>query len=122
MFAFTLAAAFSVLSAVLAWRHRTVPAEVAFGLGVVLLLAGLLVPTQLGPVERAWMGVGRLLSRVTAPVVMSILYFIALTPIAYLRRTFGRSPLARVPEAPSYWIPRVPRDADERRRALERQF
>lgn len=121
-FAFTLAAAFSVLSAGLAWRQRTLGAEVAFVLGALLLLAGLAVPTRLGPVERAWMGFGHLLSRLTAPIALGIIYYVALTPVAYLRRTFGRSPLARDPGAASYWIPRAPRDADERRRALERQF
>ena len=122
MFAFTLAAAFSVLSVIFAWRRRPVPAEVAFALGAVLLLAGMLVPTRLGPLKRAWMGLGTLVSKVTGPVVLALVYFVALTPIGYLRRTFGRSPLARDASADSYWIPRAPRDADERRRALERQF
>ena len=122
MFSFTLSAGFSVLSVVFAWRRRTAPAEVAFALGAALLLAGMLVPTRLGPVKRAWMGLGHLISRVTGPVVMGLIYFGALTPIGYLRRTFGRSPLARERSASSYWIPRAPRDADERRRAMERQF
>ncbi len=121
-FAFTLAAAFSVLSVLLAWRQRNLAAEVAFGIGFVLLVAGAIAPTRLGPVERAWMGFGRLISRVTAPVALGIIYFVALTPIAYLRRTWGRSPLARDPSASSYWIPRASSDPDERRRALERQF
>jgi Saxitoxin biosynthesis operon protein SxtJ len=122
MFAFTLAAAFSVLSVIFAWRRRTVPAEAAFAVGAALLLAGMLVPTRLGPLKRAWMGLGTLVSKVTGPVVLALVYFVALTPIGYLRRTFGRSPLARDASAGSYWIPRAPRDADERRRALERQF
>ncbi|MHB1862140.1 MAG: SxtJ family membrane protein [Gemmatimonadaceae bacterium] len=121
-FAFTLAAAVSVLSAVLAWRQRTLGAEILFVVGAALLLAGLLVPTRLGPLERAWLAFGNLLSRVTGPIVLAFIYFVALTPIAYLRRTFGRSPLARDPSAPSYWIPRAARDAEERRRANERQF
>jgi Saxitoxin biosynthesis operon protein SxtJ len=121
-FAFTLGAAFAVLSAILAWRQRRVGAEVAFGLGVLLLVAGVAVPTHLGPVERAWMGFGRALSRVTAPIVLAIIYFVALTPIAYLRRTLGHSPLARDASASSYWIPIPPRDAEERHRTLERQF
>ncbi len=122
MFAFTLAAAFSVLSVVAAWRRRTATAEVMFALGVLLLLAGMIAPTYLGPFRRAWMALGHAISKVTSPVVMGLLYFVALTPIGYLRRTFGRSPLARSRSATSYWIPRSERDADERRRALERQF
>ncbi|HVB31234.1 MAG TPA: SxtJ family membrane protein [Gemmatimonadaceae bacterium] len=121
-FAFTLAAPVSVLSAVLAWRQRTLGAEIMFVVGGTLLIAGLLVPTRLGPLERGWMAFGGLLSRITGPIVLAVIYYVALTPIAYLRRTFGRSPLARDPSAPSYWIHRPARDAEERRRANERQF
>ena len=122
MFAFTLAAAFSLLSVLFAWRRRTAPAEATFAIGVLLLLAGMLMPTSLGPVKRAWMGLGHAISTVTGPIVLGLIYYVALTPIGYLRRTFGKSPLARDRSAGSYWIPRAGRAADERRRALERQF
>jgi hypothetical protein len=68
------------------------------------------------------MGLGHTIGRVTSPIVMGAIYYIALSPIAYLRRTFGTSPLARNPDATSYWIPRAPKPHDERRQALERQF
>lgn len=121
-FAFTLAAAFAVLSALLAFRQRTLGAEVAFVLACVLLLLGLVAPTRLGRLERGWMALGHVIGRVTGPIALALIYYIALTPIGYLRRTFGRSPLARDPDAPTFWIPRPPSAADERRRALERQF
>jgi len=121
-FAFTLAAAFAGLAAVANWRHRTVAAEVLFALAVAFLLLGLLVPMYLGPVQRAWMALGHSIGRVTSPIVLGAVYYLALSPVAYLRRTFGTSPLARDPKADSYWINRTPLDADERRRALERQF
>jgi hypothetical protein len=121
-FAFTLGAAFSVLSALLAFRHRTLGAEGTFALGVLFLLAGLLAPTHLGPVQRAWMALGHTIGRVTGPIALGLIYYVALTPIGYVRRTFGRSPLARNPGAPTFWIPRARNDGDERRRAMERQF
>ena len=121
-FAFTLGAAFSVLSAIAAWRLRVATAEVAFVLGGAFLLLGLIVPTHLGLVQRGWMGLGRAIGRVTSPIVMGAIYYIALSPIAYLRRTFGTSPLARNPDAASYWIPRTPKNHEERHQALERQF
>lgn len=121
-FAFTLGAAFSVLSALLAFRHRTPGAEATFALGVLFLLLGVAVPTHLGPVQRGWMALGHAIGRVTGPIALAVVYYVALTPIGYMRRTFGRSPLARDPGAPTYWIPRARPDADERRRALERQF
>ncbi len=121
-FAFTLGAAFAAISVVLALRHRDVAAEVAFGVGALLLLLGMVVPTRLGPLERAWMGLGHAIGRVTTPIALGLIYYVALTPIGYLRRSFARSPLARDRSAETFWIPRVPRDAGERHRALERQF
>lgn len=121
-FAFTLGLAFAVLSALAAWRQRVLTAYVLFVVATVLLMLGLLVPTWLGSVERAWMGLGHAIGRVTSPVVLGVIYYMALTPVAILRRTFGRSPMARDAKARTYWIPRAPQDEGERRRALERQF
>ena len=121
-FAFTLTAAFAVLAALATWRHRTITAQVLFALAAALLLLGLAVPARLGPVQRAWMALGHAIGRVTSPIVLGVMYFLALSPIAYLRRTFGTSPLSRDPKAATYWIPRTPVSAEERRRALERQF
>ena len=121
-FAFTLSVAFAVLAAVATWRHRTISAEVLFALAAAFLLLGLAVPTQLGPVQRAWMALGHAIGRVTSPIVLGAIYYLALSPVAYLRRTFGTSPLSRNPTAATYWIHRTPLNAEERRRALERQF
>jgi hypothetical protein len=121
-FAFTLAAAFAVLGGIATWRHRPTAADVLFVLAALLLVLGVAVPTRLAPVQSAWMALGHAIGRVTSPIVLGAMYFLALSPIAYLRRTFGKSPLARDPEATTYWIPRTPVDDAERRRALERQF
>jgi hypothetical protein len=121
-FAFTLGAAFAVLAAVAAWRHRMITAKVLFALSACFLLLGMAVPARLGPVQRAWMTLGHAIGQVTSPIVLGAMYFLALSPVAYLRRTFGRSPLSRNPTAATYWIPRTQLGAEERRRALERQF
>ena len=58
-FAFTLAAVVSVLSAVLAWRRYMPAADVTFVLGVLLLAAGLALPTRLASLYRVLTGWGR---------------------------------------------------------------
>lgn len=121
-FAFTLCAAFAVLAALATWRHRTISAQVLFALAASFLLLGLAVPTRLGPVQRGWMALGHAIGRITSPIVLGAVYYLALTPVAYLRRTFGTSPLSRDSKAATYWIHRTPPDTEERRRALERQF
>lgn len=121
-FALTLAAGFAALGALLRWRGASTAALVPWALAALLVLAALVAPSRLGPLERAWTAFGVALSRITTPVFYSILYFLVLTPTALLRRTFGRSPLARDPAAPSYWVARPPSEPEAARRALERQF
>lgn len=121
-FAWTLTLGFAVLAALAMWRHRRTTAGVLAGLALLTFLAGALVPTRLGPVERAWQRFGEALSRVTSPIVFTILYYVVLTPMGILRRTFGRSPLARSPDAATFWSPRKSATPEEARRGMEHLF
>ena len=67
---------------------------------------GLLAPMSLGPVYRVWMRFGLLLNRVTTPIIMGLVFFIAITPLGFVRRLFGRDSLARrFDQSESYRIP-----------------
>lgn len=118
-FAFTVGGAFLAISAVLWWRGHAVPMAATAALGGVLLLAGLLVPGRLSGVHRAWMGLALLLSKVTTPVFMGLMFFLVLTPAGVLRRTFGRSPIRRpATAADGHWVRRsLPAS-----RSMERQY
>ena len=118
-FGFTLGGAFLVLALLAWWRGRT---GIAGGVGIVagsLVLAGLVMPTRLGPVERSWMAFAQALSRVTTPIVMALLYFGLLTPIALLRRLFVQDPIVHRATETGYW---KPRPHGRRSSSLERQF
>lgn len=52
-------------------------------------------PSTLRPVYRTWMQFGLLLSRITNPVVLGIVYFGVITPMALVMRVAGRDPMAR---------------------------
>jgi hypothetical protein len=117
-FAFTVGLAFLAVAAIAWWRGRVIVPVGAGGLGSVLLLAGLLIPTHLGPVYHAWMRLAHAISRVTTPTTMAVVYFGALTPIGVLMRAFGRNPLTAHHHADTAWVPR----GDHRRSDLERQF
>ena len=124
-FGFTLGSAFVVLALViLALRGLSLGVQIIAVIGSLLLLAGVLVPTRLGPVERSWMAFGHLISRVTSPIFLAILYFLVITPIGLLRRAFGHNALRRSPGdaglAPGgTW---VARPTDKTRSDLSRQF
>ena len=103
-FGLTLGAAFLALAALLYWwRHREVAAAVAGSAGAFLVLAGVLVPTRLGPLERGWMALARLLSKVTTPVFMSAVFFLVITPIGLVMRLAGRRPLVHAEREGGYW-------------------
>ena len=74
------------------------------------LLIGLLKPVWLRPLNKYWTKIGLLLGRVVSPVIITVLFYGIVTPIALLFRLLGKDPLrlARDPEARSYWIERRP--------------
>lgn len=119
-FAFTVGAAFLVLAGVLYWwRGHVSAAAVLAGLGTVLAVAGVLIPGRLSPIWRAWMGLAHLLSKVTTPIFMGVVYYLVLTPTGLLRRWLGQNPIRHRAADDTYW---APRPDDRRRSNLQRQF
>ena len=79
------------------------------------------VPTLLRPLNRAWMLLGLTLGRMITPIIMGLIFFGILTPIAWLARRRGADPMRRSfdPAAATYWIVRDPPGPDAR--TMERQ-
>ena len=69
---------------------------------------GLLAPALLTPLNRAWMGLALLLSRVVNPVIMAVLFYGVFTPMGWLMKLMGMDVLGatRDPATASYWIDR----------------
>jgi hypothetical protein len=98
--------AFGVLAGITWWRGHLIPTYVFTTLATLLLLAGTVVPGRLGPVYRAWMGLAHLISRVTTPIFLAIVYFLVIGPIGLLMRALGRNPLRHEPDQGSMWLSR----------------
>lgn len=86
--------------------------------GAILMLLGVLVPHLLRRVYMAWMAMALVLGLIVSTVLLSLLYFLVITPIAILARLAGKDFMARAfpGQTPSYWIPRTgnrPVDAKE---------
>ncbi len=85
-----------------------------------LIVAGLFVafaliaPALLGPLNRLWFRFGMLLNRIVSPLVIGLLFFLTVTPMALIMRLAGKDPLRlRFDKAAeSYWIPRNPPGPD----------
>lgn len=117
-FAFTVGGAFLALAAFTWWRDKTTLSTVLGSLGGVLAVLGLVIPGQLGPLFKAWMGLAHAISKVTTPIFMGVVYFLVLAPIALLMRGLGKNPLA-APAGGTYWRTRP---EGKRRGNLLRQF
>jgi len=80
----------------------------------VLAILGMALPRGLSPFNRLWFAFGLVLHKVMTPLVMGILFYGAVTPVALLMRVFGKDPLRRQfePEAKTYWITREPPGPD----------
>jgi hypothetical protein len=89
--------------------------------GILFLAAGVLRPSVLAPLNRGWTLLGLLLSKVTNPLLMAVLFFGGVWPIGALMRLFGARPLGLRFDrnASTYWITRQPRD---QRTAMHKQF
>jgi hypothetical protein len=81
-----------------------------FALGAVLLLLGIAAPSRLSALNRLWLKIGTVLSKLVNPVVLALLFFFVVTPMAFVVRLAGKRPLRLAPDrtAASYWIAREP--------------
>ena len=61
----------------------------------VLIAWGLMAPISLRPVYVVWMKFGLLLSKVTSPIVLSIIFAIAILPPALIMKLVRRDPMQR---------------------------
>jgi hypothetical protein len=80
------------------------------GFGAAFLLAGWLRPELLAPVNLFWTKLGLLLGRIVHPIVLSVLFFLVVTPVGVLARLMGKDllDLNRDKSATTYWIVRDP--------------
>jgi hypothetical protein len=108
-FGFIFAAVFALLGAVPLLRAK--PARIwSLCVSAVFLLLALTVPTILSPLNRLWMRVGLLISKITNPIIASLMFFVVFTPVALFLRLLGKDPLRLRfdASAKTYWIIRHP--------------
>ena len=114
----------AVLLAVAAWnvyRGRTGVVVIFGALGGALLVAGLLVPPAARAFHTAWMKFAVLLGHVNSRVLLTLVYYLVVTPYGVVTRLAGRDPLRRRgAKAESYWVER--KTTRQTREGFERLF
>jgi hypothetical protein len=104
-FGVTVGAGFIFLGVLLLLRHRS--SYVAFcGAGALLTAFGVIWPRALKYVYIAWMALAFTLGLVMSNVILTLFFFLFVTPIGLLARLFQKDFLARKwdKRAASYWI------------------
>ena len=107
-FGWQLGIALAVVTGIAVWRDWWPWLIATLGvLAALLLLAAAVTPRLLGPINRAWMGLSHVLSRIVSPVVLFIMFMVLITPVALIMRLRGRDALRlRQRRESSYWITR----------------
>jgi saxitoxin biosynthesis operon SxtJ-like protein len=79
-------------------------------LGGGFLLAALVSPKVLAPLNRVWTALGLALHRITNPLILGVCFYLVFTPLGWFLRWLGKDflRLKRSPSTASYWIPRDP--------------
>ena len=60
-----------------------------------LAIVALVAPMILRPVYYWWMRFGLFMSRFTTPLIMGLVFFLAITPMALIMKVFGKDPMKR---------------------------
>jgi hypothetical protein len=108
-FGLVMAGAFAALSLLNGWHAGRIWPWTS-GLAALFLVAALLRPATLNPLNRIWLKFGLLLHKVVNPVIMALLFYGAVLPTGLVMRAMGKDllRLKREPDAASYWIVRAP--------------
>lgn len=109
-FGFLFAGTFASLAAYASYQGAHKPMVYAWLIaGVVMGFIAIVAPRMLTPLNKAWMKLGDLMSKFFSPLVLGVIFFVLITPIALITRLIGRDELRlKKVNASSYWNDRLP--------------
>ncbi|OSM00092.1 hypothetical protein [Magnetofaba australis] len=84
--------------------------------------AAIILPKILAPLNAVWTRLGLMMHKIMTPLIMSVLFFVVFTPMAFLLRLFKVKliPLKYEPNESTYWIERDPHGPE--RASMKHQF
>ena len=101
---------FAVLGFYGLWKDwALIVVQVCFALLAITAGFTIFTPAFLTPFNKAWYQLGLLLGKVVSPIVLGILFFVVITPVALVMKLAGRDALKlRKQNVRSYWVDRQP--------------
>ncbi len=108
-FGITMAIACIVVGAILFFRDKSAWIYLAYISGF-FLISGLLVPRILLPIEWVWMKIAFVLGIIVTNILLTLTFFLVITPIGLMMRLFGKDFLSLRfdKNTGTYWIPVEP--------------
>lgn len=99
---------FGCLFALGLWMRKPLPTYL-FGFLSTLGIGFILIPYPLRPVYAAWLKTSHFLGTVLTTLILTLAYYLVITPSALIKRLFGGAPLPVKPDknASSYWVART---------------
>ena len=74
-------------------------------ISIVFLILGILNSKILTPLNKTWFKIGILLGNVISPIIMSIIFFLVVTPTSFIMKILGKDLLnLKKNNKNSYWI------------------
>ena len=75
------------------------------GIGIALIILGFLAPAVLKPIYIGWMSFALVMSWIMTRIILTILFYFILTPIALLAKATGKKFMTLAPDTTqnSYW-------------------
>lgn len=98
---------FGCLCALGFWRQKVIITYL-FGTLSFLGLGFLLFPRPLMPIYKGWVKVANFIGKIITTIILTLAYYLVITPSALVKRVFGGRPLPIRPDKnmDSYWVPR----------------
>lgn len=86
-------------------------------IGALLAALGLISPGLLAPVYPVWMALALVLGTIMTTVLLTLVFYLVVSPIGLLMRLAGKDPMSRKPDPTlaTYWIERSPESNDVKR-------
>jgi hypothetical protein len=98
---------FGSLCALGIWQEKPLPTYI-FGALSALGMGFILIPIQLSPVFAAWLKMAHFIGRVITILILTLAYYLVITPTALIKRSFSGPALPLKPDKDvlSYWVTR----------------
>lgn len=95
----------AAIGGLMLWHQKTAY-PYFLGTGAALIVLGVLAPSVLKPVQKAWMTFALLMGFVMTRLILGVIFFVVLTPIALIVKLTGKKflDLSFKNEAETFWV------------------